>query len=135
MIGPRVMWEREIGHSELRRVYPQPLSTFCIRATRQGSTTISWLVSPIRTRDQTVLILGLMPLDTRWDQSNTVMPMPPERFSYQTCPTFPSTCARPATPVACLVRQTATSTCHELVQRSYSLCPKNEGCLVAGHGN
>jgi hypothetical protein len=64
------MWEREIGHNELRRVCPQPLSTFCIRAARQGPTTISWLVPPIRARDQTGLRLGLMPLDARWGQSN-----------------------------------------------------------------
>jgi hypothetical protein len=71
VIGLRVMWERELGHSELRRVCPQPLSTFCIRAVRQGPTTISWLAPPIRARDQTGLRLGLIPLDARWGQSNT----------------------------------------------------------------
>jgi hypothetical protein len=74
VIGPRVMWEREIGHSELRRVCPQPLFTFCIRAVRQGPTTISWLVPPIRARDQTGLRLGLIPLDARWGQSN-ILPL------------------------------------------------------------
>jgi hypothetical protein len=72
VIGPRVMSEREIGHSELHHLCPQPLSTFCIRTTRQGPTTISWLAPPIRARDQTGLRLGLMPLDARWGQSNMV---------------------------------------------------------------
>jgi hypothetical protein len=41
VIGPRVMWEREIGHSELRRVCPQPLSNFCIYTVQQEPTIIS----------------------------------------------------------------------------------------------
>jgi hypothetical protein len=60
------------SHSELCRVCPQPLSTFCICAARQGPTTISWLAPPIRARDQTGLRLDLMPLDARWGQSNSV---------------------------------------------------------------
>jgi hypothetical protein len=72
-IGPRVMWEREIGHSELHRFCPQPLSPFCIRAVRQGPTTISWLAPPIRARGQTGLRLGLMSLDARWSQSNILL--------------------------------------------------------------
>jgi hypothetical protein len=70
VIGPKVMWEREIGNSEFRRMCPQPLSTFCIRAARQGPTTINWLAPPIRARDQTGLRLSLMPLDARWSQFN-----------------------------------------------------------------
>jgi hypothetical protein len=68
------MWKREIGHSELRHVCPQPLSSFRIRAARQGPTTISWLAPPIRARDQTGLRLGLMPLDAHWSQSN-ILPL------------------------------------------------------------
>jgi hypothetical protein len=68
------MWERELDHSELRRVCPQPLSIFCIRAVQQGPTTISWLALPIRVRDQTGLRLGLIPLDARWGQSN-ILPL------------------------------------------------------------
>jgi hypothetical protein len=70
VIGPRVIWERELGYSELHRVCPEPLSSFCIRVVRQGPTTISWLAPPIRARDQTGLRLGLIPLDARWGQSN-----------------------------------------------------------------
>jgi hypothetical protein len=73
VIGPRVMWERELGYSELRHVCPQPLSSFCISAVRQGSTTISWLAPPIRARDQMGLRLGLIPLDARWGQSNILL--------------------------------------------------------------
>jgi hypothetical protein len=32
VIGPRVMWEREKDYNELSPLYPQPLSSFCIRA-------------------------------------------------------------------------------------------------------
>jgi hypothetical protein len=47
------MWEREKDYDELSLLYPQPLSSFCIRAARRGPTTISWLALPMRARDQT----------------------------------------------------------------------------------
>jgi hypothetical protein len=37
VIGARVMWEREIGHSELRRMCPQPLSTFLYTRSATGA--------------------------------------------------------------------------------------------------
>jgi hypothetical protein len=39
---------------------------------QQEPTTISWLAPPIGARDQTSLRLDLIPLNTRWDQSNSL---------------------------------------------------------------
>jgi hypothetical protein len=65
------MWERELGHSELRRLCSQPLFFFCIRAVRQGTTTISRLALRLGREIERDLRLDLIPLDARWGQSNT----------------------------------------------------------------
>jgi hypothetical protein len=64
------MWERELGHSELRRPCPQPPSSFYIRAVRQGpKPSVGW-----RPRSgceiERGLGLGPIPLDACWGQSN-----------------------------------------------------------------
>jgi hypothetical protein len=69
------MWERELGHGELRHPCPRPPSSFYIRTVRQGpQPLVGWRPRSWREIERG-LGLGPIPLDARWGQSNKERPV------------------------------------------------------------